>query len=197
MTDLGDQSEGLARRGDADSVRDAHPIDAERIDGCVDAQEIGLVASKGILTAEADLNSLAPNVRNNLSGRLDDVLEVFAVTELAENGRGAEENVDAGDTGIHRDFRVLHGAAGVSEYLEPQVEPGDNLGISIRAGRRGGRRELEILDAKIVECERDLNLLAGREARLCELLPFPQGRIDKGKLVDWHAVLLSSFSVEE
>ena len=52
-----------------------------------------------------------------------------------------------------------------------------------------------ILDAEVVEGERDLDLLAGGEAGLGKLLPFSQSRIDESKLVDWHAVLLSSFSI--
>ena len=99
---------------------------------------------------------------------------------LPEVTGGAEHDIDAVDTGLERQLRVIQMAARVSEHLGAQVEIRHpfTVGPATAAGR--GRGQLQVLDAEGVQQARDLHLLVTVEEGIGELLAFAQSRLDDG-----------------
>ena len=181
------QVEHLARVGDAHGVGDADAVDADAVDRVVDGEQVDQVAAEGVLGREADLELLALDEVDDLDRRLDDLGNLLAVRELAQQARGAEQDVDAVDAGLDRDARVLHRAARVGEDLRLQAQVGDGLAVAPAARARRRRGHLEVLDAELVEHLRDGHLLLGGEEGVGELLALAQGGFDDRVLVEAHA----------
>lgn len=51
--------EHLARRGDTDRIRDAHPVHAHPVNSLVQRQQVDEVGPEGVLGREADFAALA------------------------------------------------------------------------------------------------------------------------------------------
>ena len=90
------------------------------------------------LGREADLDALALDKLDDLDGGAGDVRHVLAVRELAQEGRGADDDVDAVDTGLDGDAGVVHVTADVGQDLGAEAELAD--GLAVQAGTARWRR---------------------------------------------------------
>ena len=123
---------------------------------------------------------------DDVSRLADDLVHALAVRELAQEGRGAEQDVDARDAGLHGDARVVHVTAHVREDLRAKTERGDRPQVLERLRRRDRRRELDVLDPERVQRLGDLDLLFGGEVRVRELLALAERRVDDREALDRH-----------
>lgn len=179
-----DEFVDLPRVRAADGVRYADTVDTNLVYRLVDGQEVHEVGPERVLGREPDLNrpAVAPTMGldkvDDLDRSLGDVCHVLAVRELAKEGRGADDNVNAVDAGFDGDARIVHVAADVGEDLRVEAELAD--GFAVRTGLlgRGGRGELEVLDTERIErpCDRDLRLRI--EESVGELFALCSSRID-------------------
>ena len=112
-----DQIVDLARVGHAHRVGDAHAVDADLVHRPVDRQQIDQVAAEAVFAAEAHFQTLALDELDHLGGRFDDVGDVLAVRELAQQAARAKDHVDAVDAGVDRQLGVVHVAAHVGQNL--------------------------------------------------------------------------------
>ena len=76
--------------------------------------------------------------RDDFPGLSDDLVDTFAVAELAQDRRRPEEDVDPVDARLHGDARVVHMAANVGEDLRLQGKRRDRLAVLEGLGRRDG-----------------------------------------------------------
>lgn len=93
-----DEVVNLPRVGASDGVGDTDAVHADLVDGAVDAEEVDEVGPERVLGREADLDALRLDKLDDLDGGLDDVGNVLAVRVLAEEGRGADDDVDSVNT---------------------------------------------------------------------------------------------------
>ena len=180
--------EGIApsRRGDAYGVRHTDAVHAHSVHRGVDLEEVTLGRTEAVLAREPDLHAVVLDELDDRARLADDVVDTLAVRELTQVRRGAEQNVDARDTGLHRDARVVHVTAHVREHLRSEPQAGDDLQVLAGLRGRDGRRELDVLDAEFVEHLGDLYLLGGREMRVGELLALAERRVDDREALDRH-----------
>ena len=169
-----DHLEDLVRRGDPDGVGQPDPLRVEPVDRLVDAQQVTRFRSKRVLAAEANLQSLRLDVAHDFGTGLDDLVNRLAARERPHGGRGAEQDVDAVGAGVDREPGVIEVTAHVGEHLGSQGPRRDGPQVGFGLGRGTGRRQLEVLNAELVEHLRDRDLLQGREVGRGELLAFPQ-----------------------
>lgn len=82
----------------ADGIRNTDTVNANLVDGLVDAEEIDEVGAEGILCREADFDTLGLDEVDNLDRGLGDVSHILAMRKFTQEGRCANDNVDAIDT---------------------------------------------------------------------------------------------------
>src|SRR5438477_89134 len=186
VAELDGERVALTGARDADGVGDADAVHAHPVHGRVHLEEIALGRPEAVLAREADLLAVIADEGDDLAGVLDDLVDAFAVAELAEDRGRAEEDVDAIDAGLHGDARVIHVAAHVREHFRPERKRGDRPAILERLGRRHGRGELDVFDPEGVEQLGDGYLVCRCEVRVRELLPLAERRVDDRESLDRH-----------
>src|SRR5437016_6088784 len=113
---LRDKLRNLRRRSNANRIRDAQPIDYSQLaDDQVDAQQIGFVAAKRVLGAEAqdDVRRLLTDEAQRLARHVDDLVNGLAMAVLAQRWRRADHHVQAADASIQGTERIVFVAADV------------------------------------------------------------------------------------
>ena len=96
-TEGSDELEDLSWVCAADGVCDADPVDADLVDGLVNRKKIDEVGAEGVLGREADFDALGLDEIDDFNRGLGDIGHIFAVRELAQEGRGADDNVHTND----------------------------------------------------------------------------------------------------
>jgi len=93
------------------------------------------------------------------------------MAELAQQRRCAEDDVNACHPSVNSQLGIVERAAGVRQYLRLQAQAGEALAVqeALRAG--GGRGQLDVLHAKVVQSMGNVNLLLGGKVGAHELLP--------------------------
>ena len=162
-TQCPDQVIHLSGRGTADGICNAYTVDANLVDSLVERKEIDQIGPEGVFAGKADLNALGLDVLDDLDGGLLDIGHVLTMRMFPEEGRGADDNVDAVDAGLDGNLGILHVASDVGEDLGLEAELAD--GFTVLAGLlRGGRRgQLYVVGAKLVESLCNFDLLVGVE----------------------------------
>lgn len=84
-------------------------------------------------------------------------------------------------TGLDSKLGVVHVAADVSEDLGLEAHVADPLAVVVGLLRRRGRRELDVLDAKVAQRLGNLHLGLGVEEGVGELLALCAAREEKGR----------------
>ncbi len=103
----------LTRCRHPDRVGDPYAVDAKRVDGPVDVEQIGALGAQRILAGEAHLHARCLEHTDNDSGLVDDLRERAAVAVFAQQLRGAEQQIDAVDAAVDSMAGVLDCAAGM------------------------------------------------------------------------------------
>ena len=105
----------LQRIRDANGIRDAHPVDANYVNGTVDGQQVDQIAAKAVLAAEPHFQPATLDVFNDFLSRLDYVLDVLSVRELTQIAARSKHYVDAVDAGVYRHACIIHVTAHVGQ----------------------------------------------------------------------------------
>ena len=158
----------LSRRRAADCVSDADPVDADAVDGLVEGEEVDNVGAEGVFGGEADFDALRLDKLDDFDGGVLDIGHVFAVGVLAEEGGGADDDVDAVHSCFDSDSGVFHITADMGEDLALEAELADRFTVLARLLRGGGGGELDVVGTKLVESFGDLDLLVGVEVGIGE-----------------------------
>ena len=161
----------LARVCATDGVGDADAVDSDFIHRLVDGKEVHEIGAEGILCREADLDALRLDKVDHLDSGLGDIGHVLAMRKFTEEGGCADDDVDAVDARLDGDARVVHVATDVGEDFGLQAELADGLAVPSRLLGSYWRRELEILDAELVEGFGDGDLGLGVKEGIGKLLP--------------------------
>ena len=154
-----------------DGVGDPDAVDANLVDGLVYREEVDEVGAERVFRREADLDALGLDKVDDFDRGLGDVGHVLAVRELAEEGRGTDDDVHAVHARLDRDARIVHVAPNVGKYFGVQAELADGLAVAARLLGGRGRGQLQILDAKLVEGFGDRDLGLGVKEGIGKLLP--------------------------
>lgn len=81
----------------SDSVGDSDTVNTYLVNSTVDAEEVDEVGPEGVLGREADFDALRLDELDDLDSRLDNIGNVLAVGVLAEEGGGADDDVNTVD----------------------------------------------------------------------------------------------------
>ena len=158
----------LARGGTADCIGDADSVDADFVDGLVEGEEVDEVGAERVFGGEADFNVLGLDVLDDFDGGVLDVGHVFAMRVFAEEGGGADDNVDAVDACLDGDFGIGHVAADVCEDLALETELANSFTVLARLLRGGRGGELDVVGTKLIEGFGNFDLLCGVEVGIRE-----------------------------
>src|SRR5579885_2110830 len=128
----------LTRRGNAHRVRQANTLRARLHSRVEDGQQVNEVATKGVFGGETHVASGGAHTANKRDGGGANLLDPAPVTVGAQFGRGAVEQVEAGDGQVQRRLYIGLHAAHVRHNRGAQAQPAQ------RAHKRGcGRRRSE------------------------------------------------------
>ncbi len=161
----------LARVCATDGVGDADPVDADLVHGLVDGKEVHEIGAEGVLRREADFDALRLDKVDHLDRGLGDIGHVLAMRKFTEEGGCADDDVDAIYARLDGDARVVHVASNVSQDFGIQAKIADGLTVPSRLIGGCWRRELDILDAKLVKGFGDGDLGLSVEEGIGKLLP--------------------------
>lgn len=81
-----------------DGIRNTDTVNANLVDGLVYAEEIDEVGAEGILCRETDFDTLGLDEVDDLDRSLCDVSHILAMREFTQEGRCANDNIDAINT---------------------------------------------------------------------------------------------------
>lgn len=79
----------------SDSVSNTDTVDTDAVDGAVQLEEVDKVGSEAVFGREADLNSSALDVVDNLDSGLLDRYHILAVGVFPEKARGADNKINS------------------------------------------------------------------------------------------------------
>lgn len=105
---------------------------------------------------------------NDFDGGVLDVCHVFAVRVFSEEGGGANNDVNAIDASLDRDFGIGHITADMSEDLGLETELADGFTVLARLLTGGWGGEFDVVGAKLVQSPCDFNLFGGVEVGIGE-----------------------------
>ena len=122
-----DTSEGsdevvhLSWRSASDSISNTHSIYTDLVDSSVDTQKVDQIGSEGVLGGESNLNPMRLDVLNNFHSSLGNVVHILTMRVLTEEGRGANDDVNAIDTSLDSYPGIVHVASDMCQDLEQLV----------------------------------------------------------------------------
>ncbi len=122
----------LRRRSDPDGVGEADPIHARAVDRAIDAHQVVGVTSKRVLGAEARFAAGAADLADHGGPDVDDLVDAHAVRDGTEPRRRCDEHVDAVNTGIDGEPRVVEAAPNVGEQAKTPLGPRQAAKIRLR-----------------------------------------------------------------
>jgi hypothetical protein len=106
------------------------------------------------------------------------------VAVLHQVAAGANDDVDTVNTSRDGQLGIGHVTSHVSENLGLEAELADLLAVEARLLTGGGRGELDVVDAKVIEGLGNLDLSSGVEEGVGELLALAEGGLDNLELGD-------------
>lgn len=165
-------------------VSNTDSVHTDLVDGAVDGEEVDKVAAERVLGGETDLLALRLDVLDNLDSGVLDVCDVLAVAVLHQVAAGADNDIDTVNTGRDGQLGIVHVTSHVSEDLGLEAELADLLAVEAGLLTGGGRGELNVVDAKVVEGLGNLDLGSGVEEGVGELLALAEGGLDDLELGD-------------
>ncbi|CRK33971.1 hypothetical protein BN1708_006226, partial [Verticillium longisporum] len=161
----------LARAGASNGVGDTNTVHTDLVYGAVDREEVDKVTAKRILTRETNLETLRLDELNDLDGSLQLV------------GGSADDNVDTIDTSLDGQAGVIHVAAHVSQDLGLETELADGLAVPTGLFAVFQARQLDVVDAEVIESLGNLDLSLGVEEGVGKLLALTESGLDCGRKV--------------
>ena len=171
---------------DADGIRDADAVDAERVHGAVDRQQIVRVGAEGILARKAHDEAVRPREPDALLRAGDHRREAVAVAVRPQVAGHPVEDVDAVHARVDGGLHIAHRAADMREDHRPARHRAEQLRVREGARRGGGVGDLDGIDAEAVERAGDRLFLRRGEVRAGELLALAERRIDDRDVLDSH-----------
>ena len=187
----------LRWRCHTDRVREADPIHAGAIDRAIDANQVGGVASEGVLGAETGFQPGATDLADHFGSDGDDLVDAHAVRDGPESGGRGDEHIDTVDAGVDRDTRVVEAATHVREEAKGACHPRHLAEVGLRLRRSDRRRELHVIDAESIERGCDRELLLDREMGERELFALSERAVDDAKRGDAHVFRMCWWTKEK
>ena len=159
LAQTADQTVRAQGVGDADRIRHADAIDAGKVHRAVDGEHVRQVAAEGVFGAKTRLDAPVLQPGDDFAAAVDDLLQAAPMAELPHVGRGADVDVHAIDTAIHRKARLVHARANVGQQAETTLHAGDGAqrGLALGAGQRRG--QFHVFHAKGVQRRGDFQFV--------------------------------------
>src|SRR5579884_254905 len=171
----------LARRGNAHRVRQTDTLRARLHSRIENGQQIDKVAAKGVLGGETHVASGRAHTADERNGGGANLLDPAPVTVGAQFGRGAVEQVEAGDGQVQRRLYIGLHAAHVRHNRGAQAQTAQRAHKRGCGRRDDGRRHLDSAYAKGVQQAHNFQPLLQTEEGALELLALAQRRIENGQ----------------
>jgi len=102
-------------------IRNSNPIHTHFIDSTINREEINQVGSERILRRKSHFNPFAFDKLNHFNRSFVNVIHIFPVGMFSQEGRSANDNIDAVNTCFHCNPRIIHVTADVCQNFSFQT----------------------------------------------------------------------------
>lgn len=141
----------LSRRSATNGISNTHAVDTDLVHRAVQRQEVDQIRPERVFRREADLQTLGLDELDDLEGGLDDVVHILAMAVFPQVLGSADDDVEAVNTSLDGEPGVAHVAADMGQNLGLEAEIADLLAVIVRLLGRGGRGQLDVVDAEGIE----------------------------------------------